>query len=86
MEIVIKTVLRQIITQSAGTQDIIKKLASCDPCGRKRRLKTIAFLLRLSIYRSQMRMDDRDKSGADYFLSGDISVPHPLKMNCIINV
>ena len=50
MEIVIKTILRQIITQCAGTQDIIKKLASCDPCGRKSGLKTVAFLLRLSIY------------------------------------
>ena len=49
MEIVIKTILRQIITQCAGTQDIIKKLASCDPCGRKSGLKTVAFLLRLSI-------------------------------------
>ena len=50
MEIVIKTILRQIITQCAGTQDIIKKLASCDPCGRKSGMKTVAFLLRLSIY------------------------------------
>ena len=50
MEIVSKTILRQIITQCAGTQDIIKKLASCDPCGRKSGLKTVAFLLRLSIY------------------------------------
>ena len=49
METVIKTILRQIITQYAGTQDIIKKLASCDPCGRKSGLKTVAFLLRLSI-------------------------------------
>ena len=45
-----KTILRQIITQCAGTQDIIKKLASCDPCGIKSGLKTVAFLLRLSIY------------------------------------
>ena len=37
-------------TQCAGTQDIIKKLSSCDPCGRKRGLKTVAFLLRLSIF------------------------------------
>ena len=50
MEIVIKTILQQIITQCAGTQDIIKKLASCDSCGRKSGLKTDAFLLRLSIY------------------------------------
>ena len=50
MEIVIKTFLRQIITQCAGTQDAIKKVASCDPCGRKSGLKTVAFLLRLSIY------------------------------------
>ena len=49
MEIVIKTILQQIVTQCAGTQDIIKKLASCDPCGRKSGLKTIVFLLRLSI-------------------------------------
>ena len=50
MEIVIKTILWQIITHYAGTQDIIKKLASCDPCGRKSGLKTVAELLRLSIY------------------------------------
>ena len=49
MENVIKTVLRQIITQWIGIHDIIKKLASCDPCGRKRGPKTVAFLLRLSI-------------------------------------
>ena len=49
MKIVIKTILRQIITQCARTQDIIKKLASCDPCGRKSGLKKVAFLLRLSI-------------------------------------
>ena len=49
MEIVIKTILWQIITHYAGTQDIIKKLASCDPCGRKSGLKTVAELLRLSI-------------------------------------
>ena len=49
MEIVSKTIFRQIITQCAGTQDIIKKLTSCDPCGRKSGLKTVAFLLRLSI-------------------------------------
>ena len=49
MKIVIKTILRQIITQCARTQDIIKKLASCDPCGGKSGLKTVAFLLRLSI-------------------------------------
>ena len=49
MEIAIKTILRQIITQCAGTHDIIKKLASCDPCGRKIGLKTVVFLLRLSI-------------------------------------
>ena len=49
MEIVNKTFLRQIITQCAGTQNIIKNLASCDPCGRKSGLKTVAFLLRLSI-------------------------------------
>ena len=42
--------LRQIITQCAGTQDIIKKLASCDPCERKSGLKTVAFLLLLSIH------------------------------------
>ena len=47
----IKTILRQIITQCTGTQDIIKKLASCDLCGRKSGLKTVVFLLRLSIYR-----------------------------------
>ena len=44
-----KTILRQIITQCAGIQDIIKKLASRDPCGRKSELNTVAFLLRLSI-------------------------------------
>ena len=49
MEIVSKTILMQIITQYTGRQDIIKKLASCDPCGRKSGLKTVAFLLRLSI-------------------------------------
>ena len=46
MEIVIKTILRQINTQCAGTQDIMKTLASCIQCGRKRGLKTVAFLLR----------------------------------------
>ena len=51
MEIMSKTILQQIITQCAGTQDIIKKLASCDPCGRKSGLKKVAFLLRLSIYK-----------------------------------
>ena len=50
MEIVIKTILRQIIAQCAGTKDIIKKLASCDPCGGKSGLKTVVFLLRLSIF------------------------------------
>ena len=50
MEIMIKTDLRQIVTQCTGTQDIIKKLASLDPCGRKRGLKTVAFLLLLRIY------------------------------------
>ena len=49
IEIVSKTILRQIITQRTGTQDIIKKLASCDTCGRKSGLKAVAFLLRLSI-------------------------------------
>ena len=49
MEIVSQTIFRQIITQCAGTQDIIKKLTSCDPCGRKSGLKTVAFLLRLCI-------------------------------------
>ena len=29
---------------------MIKNLASCDPCGRKSGLKTVVFLLRLSIY------------------------------------
>ena len=46
MEIVIKTILWQIITQFEGTQDIIEKLASCE---EKSGLKTVAFLLRLSI-------------------------------------
>ena len=50
MEIMIKTVFQQIITQCTGTQDIIKKLASCDPFGGKRGLKTVAFLLHLSIF------------------------------------
>ena len=49
MEIVIKTILRQIIARRAGTQDIFKKLVSCDLCGRKSGLKTVAFVLRLSI-------------------------------------
>ena len=49
MKIVIKTILRQIITQCARTQGIIKKLAASDLCGRKSGLKTVAFLLRLSI-------------------------------------
>ena len=48
----IKTILWQIITQCAGTQDIINKLLSNDLCGRKGGLKTVAFLLRLSIYDS----------------------------------
>ena len=50
MEIVSKTILLQIITQCTGTQDIIKKLASCGPGGRKSGFKSVAFLLRLSIY------------------------------------
>ena len=50
MEIVIKTILRQIITRCAGTQDIIKKLFSCGPCERKSGFQTVAFLLRLSIH------------------------------------
>ena len=54
MEIVSKTILRQIITQCAGTQNIIKKLASCDPCGRKSGFKLVAFRLRLSIYSSDV--------------------------------
>ena len=49
-----KTILRQITTQCAGTQDIIKKLASCDPCGRNSGLKTVADLLRLSIYKKMI--------------------------------
>ena len=49
MEIVSKTILLQIITQCTGTQDIIKKLASCGPGGRKSGFKSVAFLLRLSI-------------------------------------
>ena len=52
MEIMIKTILWQIITLCAGTQDIIKKLLSCDPCVRKSGLKTVGFLLRLSINRT----------------------------------
>ena len=58
----IKAILRQIITQCAGTQDIIKKLASWDPCGRKSALKTVAFLLRLSILLYVMR-----RGGGTYF-------------------
>ena len=50
MEIVSKTILLQIITQCTGTQDIIKKLASCGPRGRKSGFKSVAFLLRLSIF------------------------------------
>ena len=49
MEGLIKTILRQIITQCTRTQDKIKKLASFDPRGRKSGLNTVAFLLRLSI-------------------------------------
>ena len=49
IETVIKTILRQIITHCAGTQDIFKKFFSCCPCGRKSGMKTVAFLLRLSI-------------------------------------
>ena len=45
-----KSILRQIITQCAGTHDIFKKLSSCDPCGGKSGLTTFAFLLCLSIY------------------------------------
>ena len=48
----IKTILRKIIIHCAGTQDIIKKLFSCGTCGRKSGMKTVAFLLRLSIYTS----------------------------------
>ena len=55
MEIVSKTILQQIITQCAGTQDIIKEFASCDLCGRKSGLKTVAFLLRLSIYNTYVQ-------------------------------
>ena len=54
MEIVIKFILWRIITQCARTQDVLKKLASCDPCGIKSGLKTVAFLLRLSIYAYQV--------------------------------
>ena len=49
MEIMIKTILWHLITQCTGTQGIIKKLLSYDLCGRKNGLKTVAFLLRLSI-------------------------------------
>ena len=45
----IKTILRQIITHCAGTQDIIKKLFSGGLCRSKSGFKTVAFLLRLSI-------------------------------------
>ena len=47
----IKTILQQIITHCAGTQDVIKKLTSSGPCGRKSGFKTVAFLLCLSVYR-----------------------------------
>ena len=47
----IKTIFLQIIAQSAGTQDIIKKSLSYDPRGRKSGSKTVAFLLRLSIFK-----------------------------------
>ena len=50
MDIASKTSLLQIIIQCAGTQDIIKKLGSCGPCGRKNVFKLVAFLLRLSIF------------------------------------
>ena len=43
MEIVIKTILRQIITQCTGTQDIIKQLASCDPIEENVDLKRLRF-------------------------------------------
>ena len=49
MEIVIKTILWQIITHCAGTQDMINKLPSCCPCERKGGLETVAFLLFLCI-------------------------------------
>ena len=32
-----------------GVGSDLKKLASCDPCGGKIGLKTVAFILRLSI-------------------------------------
>ena len=49
MEIMIKIILWQIITQCTETQDKIKKILSYDLCGRKKGLKTVAFLLRLII-------------------------------------
>ena len=82
MEIVIKTILRQIITQCPGTEDMIKKLASCYHCGRKSGLKTVAFLLRLSIhvshcwkshvaahlYRTKVNIADSDQAPHNYHL------------------
>ena len=39
-------------THCAGTQDKMKKLSSCGPCGRKSKFKSVAFLLCLSIFGS----------------------------------
>ena len=44
-----QTILRQITTHFAGTQDIIKIESLCGPCGFKSGVKMVAFLLRLSI-------------------------------------
>ena len=68
MEIMINTILWQIITQCTGTQGVIKKLASRDPCGRKRGLKTVAFLLRLSIYNYVHTDFLRPSGGASIFV------------------
>ena len=77
MEIVNKTILRQIITQCAGTQNIIKNLASCDPCGGKSGLKTVAFLFRLSIFNNFSLLDHDCQVPVDKH--GSVKVlPHPL--------
>ena len=49
IESVTNTILRRFITHCTGTQDIIKNLSSCGPCGRKSGFSTAAFLLRLSM-------------------------------------
>ena len=54
---------------------MIKKLLSYDPCGRKSRLKTVAFLLRLSIYDIVMFGQD----AVNINISSSYSSKYPLK-------